>query len=129
MCVCDWGIIYSITCVKWSLKIDTTKILMTTGSLMKVESIAGAFCNTFGLSMIPKGDENIIYTIVKGRETFYCRHAVPLNSHNGVNMFFKSVSFGRKSTPENCKCKVRKFFLLQTNCFGHFDFISDPLMV
>ena len=35
-------------------KIDKTKILMTTGSLMKVESIAecspfGAFCNTYDL--------------------------------------------------------------------------------
>ena len=34
-------------------KIDKTKILMTNGSLMKVESIAecslGAFCNTFDL--------------------------------------------------------------------------------
>ena len=31
---------YSKTCVKWPLKIDKTKILMTNGSLMKVESIA-----------------------------------------------------------------------------------------
>ena len=31
---------YSKTCVKRSLKNDETKILMTTGSLMKVESIA-----------------------------------------------------------------------------------------
>ena len=34
-------------------KIDKTKVLMTNGSLMKVESIAecspGAFCNTFDL--------------------------------------------------------------------------------
>ena len=34
-------------------KLDKTKILMTNGSLMKVESIAecslGAFCNTFDL--------------------------------------------------------------------------------
>ena len=31
--------IYSKTCLKWSLKIDKTKILMTNGSLMQVESI------------------------------------------------------------------------------------------
>ena len=31
---------YSKTCVKWPLKIDKTKVLMTTGSLMKVKSIA-----------------------------------------------------------------------------------------
>ena len=40
---------YSKSCVNGHSKIDTTKFLMTTGSLMKVESIAelGAFCNTF----------------------------------------------------------------------------------
>ena len=32
--------VYSKTCVKRTLKIDKTKILMTNGSLMKVESIA-----------------------------------------------------------------------------------------
>ena len=45
---------YSKPCLKRPLKIDKTKILMTNGSLMKVESIAecsplGAFCNTFDL--------------------------------------------------------------------------------
>ena len=39
--------------VKQPLKIDITKIFMTNGSLMKVESIAecslGVFCNTFDL--------------------------------------------------------------------------------
>ena len=30
---------YSKTCLKWSLKIDKTKILVTNGSLMKVKSI------------------------------------------------------------------------------------------
>ena len=48
------------TCVKQPLKNSQTKILMTNGGLMKVESIAecspvsvesiaGAFCNTFDL--------------------------------------------------------------------------------
>ena len=32
--------VYSKTCVKRPLKIDNTKILMTNGSLKKVESIA-----------------------------------------------------------------------------------------
>ena len=44
--------LYSKTCVKWPLKIDKAKIVVTNGSLMKVESIAepvGAFCNTFDL--------------------------------------------------------------------------------
>ena len=52
---------YNLTCLKRPLKyrqnghsnIDKTKVLMTNGSLMKVESIAecslGAFCNTFDL--------------------------------------------------------------------------------
>ena len=34
---------YSKTCVKWPLKIDKTKILMTNGSLMQVDSSAGYF--------------------------------------------------------------------------------------
>ena len=46
-------VLYSKTCLKRPLKIDKIKILMTDGSLMKVESIAecslGAFCNTFDL--------------------------------------------------------------------------------
>ena len=39
---------YSKTCLKRSLKIDQTKILMTKGGLMKVKSIA-AFCKIFDL--------------------------------------------------------------------------------
>ena len=53
---------FSKTCVNWPLKSRQKKVLMTTGSLMKVERIAecspwsvlqnaplGAFCNTFDL--------------------------------------------------------------------------------
>ena len=40
----------SKTCVKRPLKIDKIKVLMTTGSLTKVESIAEcSLCNTFDL--------------------------------------------------------------------------------
>ena len=39
---------YSETCVNSHSKIDKTKVLMTTGSLMKVKSIAEC-CNTFDL--------------------------------------------------------------------------------
>ena len=43
-------------------KIDKTKVLITNGSLMKVESIAecslGAFCNTFDLHSAIIGLEN-----------------------------------------------------------------------
>ena len=46
-------IIYSKPVYNNHSKIDKTKILMTNGSLLKVESIAdapyGAFCNTFDL--------------------------------------------------------------------------------
>ena len=49
----NWKIVYNKTCVKWPLKNRKKEILMTTGSSMKVESIAecslGAFCNTFDL--------------------------------------------------------------------------------
>ena len=39
---------YSKTCVKWPLKNRQNKVLMTNGSLMKVESIAECY-NTFNL--------------------------------------------------------------------------------
>ena len=50
----EYNIVHYIkTCVKQPLKKDKTKILMTSGSLMKVESMQnapiGAFCNTFDL--------------------------------------------------------------------------------
>ena len=40
--VCTMEKVYrkTVTCVKWPLKIGKTKILMTTGSLMNVKSIA-----------------------------------------------------------------------------------------
>ena len=46
--------------------------------------------------MIPKGQENKIYTIVKGRETFYRRHTVPVTSCSEVKYVLKRVSFGSK---------------------------------
>ena len=50
------SVIYNKTCLKWSLKIDKTKVLKTDGSVMQVESIAecslGAFCNTFQESIL-----------------------------------------------------------------------------
>ena len=49
--------IYSKTCVKRPLKIDKTKILMTNGSLMKVEIIAECSCNTFDLHQAKLGLE------------------------------------------------------------------------
>ena len=44
----------------------------------------------------PKGQENKIYTIVKGRETFYRRHTVPVTSCSKVKYVLKRVSLGSK---------------------------------
>ena len=44
----------------------------------------------------PKGQENKIYTIVKGRETFYGRHTVPVASCSEVKYVLKSVSLEAK---------------------------------
>ena len=41
--------VYSKTCLKHHSKIYKTKVLRTNGSLMKVKSIAEAFCNSFDL--------------------------------------------------------------------------------
>ena len=38
-----------------------------------------------------KGQENKIYTIVKGREKFYRRHTVPIISCSEVKYVFKKV--------------------------------------
>ena len=51
-----------------------------------------------------KGQENKIYTIVKGRETFYRRHRVPVTSCSEVKYVLKRVSFGSmeaKTAPKN----------------------------
>ena len=39
----------------------------------------------------PKGQENEIYTIVKGRETFYRRHTVPITSCSEVKYVLKRL--------------------------------------
>ena len=72
--------VYSKTCVKWPLKIDKTKILMTNGSLMKVKSVAecspyfGAFCNSFDLHSAIIGLENqfLLFLRVAVLHRFYC---------------------------------------------------------
>ena len=40
----------------------------------------------------PKGQENKIYTIVKGRETFYHRHKVLITNCSEVKCVLKKVS-------------------------------------
>ena len=51
----------------------------------------------------PKGQENKIYTIVKGRETFYHRHTVPVTSCSKVKYVLKRVSLGSKDCTQELK--------------------------
>ena len=77
--------------------------------------------------MIPK-DKKIIYTIVKGRETFYRRHTVPVTSCSEVKYVLKRVSFGSKDCTKELKLECA-YFLGQTSKFCQLGFISDPLIV
>ena len=61
----------------------------------------------------PKGQENKIYTIVKGRETFYRRHTVQVTSCSEVKYVLKRVSFGRKECTIELKIECA-YFLGQT---------------
>ena len=76
----------------------------------------------------PKRQENQIYTIVKGRETFYRRHTVPVTSCSEVKYVLKRISFGGKDCIKELKleCDVSWARLAS---FCHLDFISDPLIV
>ena len=60
----------------------------------------------------PKGQENKIYTIVKGRETFYRRHTVPVTSCSEVKYVLKRVSLGSK----DC---IKELSLKRLKIFGH----------
>ena len=51
----------------------------------------------------PKGQENKIYTIVNGRETFYRRHTVPVTSCSEVKYVLKRLSFGSKECIKELK--------------------------
>ena len=75
--------------VKGHSKIDKIKILMTNGSLMKVESIAecskGAFCNTFDLYYAIIGIENQFSVFLRAADlqhTFSCTTNKP--THWGI---------------------------------------------
>ena len=62
----------------------------------------------------PKGQENTIYTIVQGRETFYRRHTVPVISCSEVKYVLKRVSFGSKDCTKELKPECA-YFLGQTS--------------
>ena len=50
----------------------------------------------------PKGQDNKIYTIMKGRETFYRRHIVPVTICSEVKyMFLKGYPLEAKAAPKN----------------------------
>ena len=57
----------------------------------------------------PKGRENKIYTIVKGRETFWRRHTVPVTSCSEVKYVLKRVSFGSKDCTKELKLECAYF--------------------
>ena len=57
----------------------------------------------------PKGQENKFYTIVKGRETFYRRHTVPVTSCSEVKFVLKRVSFGSKDCTKELKLECAYF--------------------
>ena len=57
----------------------------------------------------PKGQENKIYTIVKGRETFYHRHIVPNTSCSEVKCVLKKVTFGSKEGTEELKLECANY--------------------
>ena len=62
----------------------------------------------------PKGQENKIYTIMKGRETLYRRHTVPVISCSEVKYVLKRVSLGSKDCTKELKLECA-YFICQTS--------------
>ena len=58
----------------------------------------------------PKGQAYKIYTIVKGRETFYRRHTVPVTSCSEVKYVLKRVSFRSKYCTKKLKLECAYFW-------------------
>ena len=85
--------------VKYLGQKEGNSILVRVAKLLRL-SIVSKFHNE---THDPKGQENKIYTIVKGRETFYRRHTVPVTSCNEVKYVLKRVSFGSKDCTEELK--------------------------
>ena len=76
----------------------------------------------------PKGQENKIYTIVKGRETFYRRHTVAVTSCSEVKYALKSYPLEAKNASKNWNQSVHIFWARLAS-FGYLGLISDPLIV
>ena len=75
----------------------------------------------------PKGQENKSYTIVKGRETFYRRHTVPVTSCSEVKYVLKRVPFGSIDCTKELKLECA-YFWARLAIFCHLGIISDPLI-
>ena len=56
-----------------------------------------------------KGQENKIYTIVKGRETFYRRHTVPITGCSEVKHVLKKVIPLKQRMHQRPETRVCKF--------------------
>ena len=65
---------------------------------------------------------------MKGRETFYRRHTVPVTSCREVKYVLKRVSFGSKTAPKNRNWSVHISWARLAS-FCHLGFTSDPLIV
>ena len=87
-----------------------------------------AYNRNFQSKYDPKGQENEIYTIVKGREMFYRRHTVPVTSCSEVKYVHKRVSFGSKDCTKELKLECA-FSWARLASFCNLSFISDPLIV
>ena len=57
----------------------------------------------------PKGQENKIYTIMKGRETFYRRHTVPITGCSEVKYVLKKVILWKQRMHEELKLECASF--------------------
>ena len=62
----------------------------------------------------PKGQENKIYTIVNGMETYYRRHTVSITSCSEVKYVLKMVSLRSKERTKEPKLECA-YFLCQTS--------------
>ena len=77
----------------------------------------------------PKGQEDKIYTIIMGRETFDRRHTVPVSSCSEVKYVLKRVSLGSQDCTKELKLKCAYISWARLASFCQLGFISDPLTV
>ena len=76
--------------------------------------------------MIPK-EENKIYTMMKGRETFYGNHTVLITSCSKVQYVLqKDYPLEARITPKNWKLLSVQVFRVRLVNFGKLGLISDP---